>query len=262
MNHPVFINTRPNAHYQIDGVTVFDLPLLELSTRPLADDELHLLSRLIQGRFKAVIAVSVMAVTCAMSWLKKQGICHVRDLKNPPAFIAVGNATGQALKEWGITPIIPDTQNNEGMLELPIIKHLSPNDDILIWRGVGGRRLLADTLIKRDIGVHAVAFYERKAPPYLLQRFHELLAILSDPPPQFITVLISSEASLNAWRDVCQKNAPDGMFSAKNVVYLTLGERLTTLTSQYYPDFGVWRIEDLDKATLHQALHAITTQSQ
>lgn len=245
----LFINTRPNVHYRfddgLDGVQVIDLPLLELSAIPiLSDTEHQWLMDFVQGEFKVVIVVSVMAVRCALAWLVAQGIYSACDLARVPSFVAVGHATKQALAEFGIHAVVPTVQSNEGMLQLPVLQNLNEKDRVLIWRGVGGRRLVDETLSAKGIDVQGIALYQRQPNPELLDlmlRYDSLFG-----RDELRVVLISSQLSLTTWQSL-HKNT-------KDTIYLALGKRLYGLTVQTYPDNLVMKIASLDECELSLAL--------
>lgn len=222
-----FINTRPTSRaatltsfLQSKGITVVDLPLLTLTERALQFDDISALQGLLGGEYRVVIIVSETAAT--------YGLQQLRALTDSPnlklSFIAVGEATARLFfAQWQASftspcpPLITPTseqlpENNEGMLGLKVIQQLSANDKVLIWRGVGGRELLADTLAQRGIIVDHIVLYERRFPDHSTPVFHQLyhqillqdasISQVSNTEPSVpIWVLISS---LTAWQHWCQ----------------------------------------------------------
>ena len=103
-----------------------------------------------------LIFVSVAAVT----------YCHARfpltNLNNQRVF-AIGDATKQALLTLGIKQVFsPSNQqaNSEGLLKLPELLNISHNN-IIVFRGNGGRELIANTLKQRGAVVSYVESYQR-----------------------------------------------------------------------------------------------------
>lgn len=78
---------------------------------------------------------------------------------------AVGRGTGQALAEAGITEVLtPDTgADSEHLLALPEFEAMA-GKRIVIFRGEGGRELLADTLRGRGAHVDYAECYRRGLP--------------------------------------------------------------------------------------------------
>ena len=80
---------------------------------------------------------------------------------------AVGKATMRALEAHGIERVlIPETGfDSEGLLELSELKHVE-GSRIVIFRGVGGRELLAEELRKRGAQVDYAECYRRIRPAH------------------------------------------------------------------------------------------------
>lgn len=77
---------------------------------------------------------------------------------------AVGPASARALEAAGFSNVLmPATRfDSEGLLALPQMQHVAGRR-VVIFRGEGGRTLLADTLAARGADVRAVACYRRVA---------------------------------------------------------------------------------------------------
>jgi len=83
----------------------------------------------------------------------------------PPQVIAVGKRTAQTLKAWGLTALCPPPPfNSETLLKMPQMQAVT-GKKIVIFRGEGGRELLAETLRKRGATVNYVQVYRRVQPP-------------------------------------------------------------------------------------------------
>lgn len=87
------------------------------------------------------------------------------------AVYAVGLGTAATLANHGIAQVsVPgDGFNSEGLLRLDGLSERAVNGrQIIIFRGVGGRELLAETLRKRGAKVQYQACYERRKPDFQL----------------------------------------------------------------------------------------------
>jgi uroporphyrinogen-III synthase len=90
----------------------------------------------------------------------------------PPLFqsgeqiIAVGKRTASALKSWGLTALCPESPfNSEAVLKMPQMQtEVIQGKKIVIFRGEGGRELLADTLRQRGAIVNYMNVYRRIQP--------------------------------------------------------------------------------------------------
>lgn len=244
---PVLINTRPQSAKPLafDDIVVLDLPLLELHAfddNELGKHEIQAMTEFIAGGFDMVLAVSKQAVQGATQYLSKHGISHASKLKHLPTFVAVGDATKAALMQFGFSAITPDVMSNEGMLAMPQIQALSKHHRLLIWRGVGGRRLLHNTLNARGVEVCAIEWYQRQIISELSKQF----AVLADKLPSTpVFVLISSQLSLQAWASLPHRHTYH---------YLALGERLYKLTQARYPNAAISQLDTLNADHIHQAI--------
>jgi uroporphyrinogen-III synthase len=78
---------------------------------------------------------------------------------------AVGAATARVLREQGFTDVIAPAQrfDSEALLDLPALRAVS-GQRIVIFRGEGGRELLAETLRARGAHVEYAECYRRALP--------------------------------------------------------------------------------------------------
>ncbi|WP_066802622.1 uroporphyrinogen-III synthase [Moraxella oblonga] len=254
----LFINTRPNhkANTLTLDMPSVHLPLLSIVPfDSLTDMENMYWATFIQGNIDTVVVVSVEAVRCAISFLKQQNIHHASNLPHHPTMIAVGQPTKDALVEFGFTVITPAEfglpMSNEGMIQLPHFTHMGQHDSIMIWRGVGGRRLLHDMLVQRGVKVLPIEFYERQTPNDMAMQFEHFYQNL--PKNAHLYVLISSGMSLDVWRQFDKQQ--------HNATFLALGERLSKLAKLAYPDSMVVCINDLHNNTLLTTLQKFTKQN-
>lgn len=242
---PILINTRPthrgDAIRQMTGVTVVDLPLLEIRSLPIRECEQAMMMQFCQGAYDALVITSVESARRALDYLHT----HLLDLPihqpNTP-IIAVGTATAQVMQAYGLDVILPQTANNEGMLATPQIKSLTTHDRVLIWRGIGGRRLLHDTLTAQGVHIDAIEWYERATPPDLLDNFTAILPTL----PRHAHVIISSEMAYQAWASLPHAET--------RYHYLALRERLARIIRTHEPTATISMIDDLSTQAIGRAI--------
>jgi uroporphyrinogen-III synthase len=165
------------------GGTPILFPLIEIT--PLED----------YSQFEAVISeiadydwaifISSNAVQNGMPPLLKQGV--------PPKlqFAAIGPTTANAITDLGISNVIApkDRFDSESLLALPEMQNVA-GKKMMIFRGVGGREILAETLKKRGAQVTFAECYQRINP----QTNCDLLAQLSHDKKLQGIVVTSSEA--------------------------------------------------------------------
>jgi uroporphyrinogen-III synthase len=78
--------------------------------------------------------------------------------------MAIGEATAQVLQSFRLTvEAMPETHNSEGLLALPDLQQVS-QQTVLIFKGLGGREVLKETLEKRGANVIDVITYQRRMP--------------------------------------------------------------------------------------------------
>lgn len=256
-----FINTRPDHRakplslfLRQHGVKVIDLPLLTLVEKPMTVAEQAGLQSI--DRYQVVVLVSEAAVKYGLARLAT--LVKLTELSKKITWVAVGdktanyfNQTWQQLTELPPPTIIfPDekrAQNNEGLLNLPVIQALGKGDYLQVWRGIGGRELLADTLAAKDVQVHLLNLYQRVLPSTTTQTFAIWQQTQSHNQP--IIVLISS---LTAWQNWQQLTAGTEMVAS--CYYLVLQSRIAEQMLLQHANLNITIIPDLMPATILQAL--------
>ena len=106
-------------------------------------------------------------------------------------FAAIGPSTAAELSKFGIqnTLIPQDRFDSESLLALPEMQAVN-NQKVMIFRGVGGREVLADTLKSRGAEVHFAECYQRINP----QKDLSTITMLSQQGELDAIVITSSEA--------------------------------------------------------------------
>ena len=291
----VVINTRPversaplTQHLQAAGLSVVEMPMLALQSRPTTNDDMMLMQQWLAGAYKALVIVSPTAAASGLAvWQMLERENQVRDdendqvdasLKAPSHIIAVGEATAAVLNNTLAHELEhqvrqPEVANNEGMLAMPEIESLQAGDKLLVWRGLGGRRLLVDALKARGVHVDSIAWYERKMPVEASPQYEQWLqgfltscsktdvALSEQPKP---IVVVSSGAAFEHWSTTVSAVAEKGLEPAADTVlrpleladfvYVVLGERLANMVAEQHLYY--WRVEDLAPETILAAIRS------
>lgn len=81
-------------------------------------------------------------------------------------WFAVGPTSAEALIQSGLSTTVPDERyDSEGLLALPGLQQIE-HEKILIWRGIGGREVLANSLRQRGAQVSYAELYHRVEQTY------------------------------------------------------------------------------------------------
>jgi uroporphyrinogen-III synthase len=141
------------------GAEAVCFPVIEI-TGPRDTTTLHALIEQLD-RFDVIIFVSANAVDQAMP------LINARHPQLPARLLVacVGRASAKRLKHFDIdAPLLPPTRfDSEGLLLLPELQQVA-GKHILIFRGEGGRELLAQTLRARGAEVQYAECYRRVRP--------------------------------------------------------------------------------------------------
>jgi uroporphyrinogen-III synthase len=140
------------------GGTPLAVPAIEIT--PPSDP--GALERILEhlDRFDLAIFVSPNAVTRALETLRQRG----RALPARLLVACVGGASARTLAEHGVaTMVTPARSDSEGLLELAPLREVA-GKRVVIFRGEGGRELLAETLRARGAEVEYAECYRRQRP--------------------------------------------------------------------------------------------------
>ncbi len=135
-------------------------PLLEISEAPDRQPLAEAVARL--ADYALAIFISPNAVDYALPAILAAGAWPAG---LTPA--AVGQGTVRSLAAHGITPCVAPSErfDSEALLELPQLAAARVGGRrVVIFRGDGGRELLADTLVQRGAKVDCVTCYRRSGP--------------------------------------------------------------------------------------------------
>lgn len=157
--------TRPEAQaaklikkLQNNGANVVHFPVIAIS--PVKNQRQLLAQAKTLGNYDIAIFISRNAAIFGAALIKQVG-----DWPRQTKIAAIGDGTAQQLNEQGLqADVVPGgTANSESLLSSSM---MSPVDGkrILIFRGIGGREKLANSLRKRGAIVDYLECYERKRP--------------------------------------------------------------------------------------------------
>lgn len=249
MMSTLLINTRPKhrgqAIRQMTGMAVVDLPLLDIQTLPMTESKASMMRAWLDHHYDALVVTSVESARRALEYLDDlNGESDWQQTLPDAPIVAVGSATAKVLTDRGIPVILPKIANNEGMLAMTEIQALASGSRLLIWRGVGGRKLLNDTLKARGVQIDVIRWYERFIPIDLMDNFQKNLKIINEKADIF--VIISSEMAYQAWRRLPHH---------RQYHYLALGERLKNIIHADEPDVMVDELVTLEPTEIYQVIH-------
>lgn len=163
------------------GATVLHIPMLEIA--PLdatAHSEATLCETMRRAknavleldRYNALIFISVNAVHHGMALVEE----YWPQMPAGQEYFAIGEATAQALRDHHLSPTAAGAaMNSEALLAHPSLKHL-PHQRVAIFRGLGGRETLAETLTARGARVDYIECYQRLTPQLEAQDLIQRLA--------------------------------------------------------------------------------------
>lgn len=170
---------------RVAGGRPFVFPAIEIRQPANTARLAEVLSRLDQ--FDLAIFISPTAVDCAWK--------HVRQAGNWPRNLrvaAVGQGSAKALAAHGFNDVIAPASrsDSEALLALPVLQEVA-GWRILIFRGEGGRELLAQTLEARGCHVEYAECYRRARPDADIR---PLLSLHARQP--FSAIVLTSRESL------------------------------------------------------------------
>jgi uroporphyrinogen-III synthase len=137
-----------------------------------------------------LIFISVNAVEKALPTLLKQG-----ELPPHIQIAAVGKRTAESLEKYGIVPICPEPPyNSETLLKMPELEDVK-GKNIVIFRGQGGRELLADSLKERGATVNYVDVYRRTQPmPLIFKDKVDIVTVTSEESMRNLFAMLDGQS--------------------------------------------------------------------
>jgi uroporphyrinogen-III synthase len=171
---------------QAGGIPLL-FPLLDITAVQNTETLHEQIARLAQ--FNLAIFISPNAVHYGISAIR----AAAGELPPYIKIATVGQGSAKALRESGIAHVTAPTKrfDSEGLLALPELQNVA-GWHVMIFRGDGGRELLADTLKARGATVEYATCYQRSKP-------QQDAGVLLTATPDAITVT-SSEALRYLWQ--------------------------------------------------------------
>ena len=303
LSQQVVINTRPIERaapltqcLQAAGLSVIEMPMLTLQPRATTDEDRQMMRQWLAGDYQALVIVSPTAAASGLAMWQELEVEHQKQdnsaeptaftaIETPNHLIAVGDATAAVLNNTKLAMASyqvrqPAIANNEGMLAMPEIENLQAGDKLLIWRGLGGRRLLVDTLQARGVHIDSIAWYERIMPDdaqrqyaQWLQDFQAKNASQAIAPADRVKpiVVVSSGTAFEHWASIVnsipvstldsdsdtQQTVSSHIESSASLTlsdfaYVVLGARLANMVAEQ--QLSYWRVEDLAPETILAAI--------
>lgn len=155
------------------GARVCQLPLIEIE---VVKDEKKL--QIIKNRivnldsYELAIFISTNAATLGIQWIEK----YWPQLPAGLSAFAVGPSTAAVLEklDWSVLHPLKGV-TSEDLLVLPQLEQIA-GKKVALFRGEGGRELIAETLRGRGATVDYIELYRRTEPQYTSEYFSSLLA--------------------------------------------------------------------------------------
>ena len=205
-----FLNTRPvdraaplTVTLQQAGWHVDELPLLELIATPISARDQTALLQLITQPPRVIVVVSPTAADLGLQALEA---LNINAAALPIRWLAVGHGTAQILKTVGILADVPELQTSEGLIASSALSDLVVDEQVMVWRGIGGRELVQESLLARGVRLQVLNLYQRQLPASSQTLWANYCSATQNPVKKhdkhrLDVVLLSSGES---WRYWCQ----------------------------------------------------------
>jgi uroporphyrinogen-III synthase len=216
--HPLgyFLNTRPTDRAQPltlalkqAGWHVDELPLLELIPVPVSEQDQQVLRNLAVQPPRVIVVVSPTAAQWGLHALAELKL-NVEAL--PIRWLAVGHGTAHVLKTAGISADVPELETSEGMIASSTLQELVIDELVMVWRGMGGRELVQESLLSRGVRLQVLNLYQRQLPESSKALWVDYCATKRDSIKKYDkhqphVVLLSSGESWRYWRELAGEQA-------------------------------------------------------
>jgi uroporphyrinogen-III synthase len=201
------------------GAKVLHLPMIEIEKIAVSNKTRESIKKL--KKYELVFFISTNAANLGMELIDEE----FSSLPDKPAYFAPGPTTAKVLESYGLTVSYPDrAMSTESLLLLPEIRRILENKDkkkkALIFRGQGGRELLANTLRAKGVEVEYIELYKRVVPSFSEAYLKE---ISTKKKPNGI--IFSSAEAIQNFIALFEKVYPD----YKNIPVFLSSERLKRL---------------------------------
>ena len=207
------------------GASTICQPLIEII--PLANPSNAIESVKALPQTDIAIFISQNAVLHGINLIEK---CTKLPDELKLATVGLGSATLLEQKSQRPVDIVPlNEYNSEGLLAHPELQDVA-GKSIIIFRGIGGRNFLADTLRQRGAHVRYAEVYQRQSPTINLNK---LDALIQQKPIDFLCIT-SAEGLNNLVTSLSTSDAPktlrDSIFNSQLVI---VNQRIVTGLKKY-----------------------------
>ncbi len=207
------------------GARVYCQPLIEISAIDKPTTAIEQVKKL--SNTNIAIFISQNAVTHGIRLIQQYGTLPAQ-LKL--ATVGLGSATLLETLTKRPVDIIPErSYTSEGLLAQPELQNVAEKN-ITIFRGIGGRNLLAETLRERGAQVEYAEVYQRRCPAINLQR----LAKTWQQQPIDAICITSGEGLDNLVANISKKTAPEQLRTAiLNCRLVIVNQRIESRLQQH-----------------------------
>lgn len=225
------------------GGRVCEVPLIEIEAVTDTDAREAIKQRILSlDQYDAAIFISTNAARLGLEWID----AWWPQLPTGLSAYAVGPGTGKALQDLDWPVFFSDKGvTSEHLLALPGLQDIS-GQRIALFRGVGGRELIAETLRQRGATVDYIELYHRRTPDYGGDMLVRLIQ-----QEQINAIVITSAQILDVLLHFLQ-NDPSAIQSMPMIVP---SERIR----QYALDGGLVRVINAGGADDQTVLQALAT---
>ncbi len=234
------INTRPkhqaaewSKQFRSAGASVIELPALEIQET----SQRGLTSVLPLDQYSQLIFISTNAVKYFFEALPTP-----LEIPSETQITTIGKQTANRLADYSFNAYCPDIADSEHLLAMPHLQYIE-NQNILIIKGIGGRRLIAQTLKKRGAVVKQANVYRRYCPnpkinfDYLWQdRTEKIILITSgDAVDNLFKMMSDFQQQLQqaTWLVLSKRIAATAQKKGVKHVIISDGEELLNTLVQY-----------------------------
>ncbi|MAD57774.1 MAG: hypothetical protein CMK44_04275 [Porticoccus sp.] len=188
-----------------EGSDVIHLPVMQTVPKNQSPDINHINEYIVNySSYNIAIFVSKSSVYFLLDWLKNNKKDYSDGLPLGPKYYAIGKTTADTLKNIRINAEYPKQDfSSEGLLDLPSFS-AGNHQKVVIFSGVGGRKLLSDQLKVRGFLVHNCELYSRKC----LKDFSSEINYLIGSDALDIVIIHSAELLENLLSQVLSRNLP------------------------------------------------------
>lgn len=148
------------------GARVYHLPMMRIATLPVDKKQETKIKKL--AKYDMAFFISTNAAQIGMELIET----YFPKFPEKITYFAPGPTTARVLENFGLKVAYPEkAMSTEALLILPELRKIIQDENkrkkrAIIFRGKGGRELLANTLRAKGIAVSYIELYERRLPDY------------------------------------------------------------------------------------------------